>query len=261
MDQIFRLTDNQKAKIKLLIKIKLWVITVGFFFILSEAVLGVRDLPDISTGLLGAFFSGAITLLLKRALNKGRANVLLVHLSFIFDALLIAAAVYANGNIETVWAFAPVFITYMSAYVFGVWAGIFYALYICLIFTGTFTLELVGILPHVPTYGIPNLYTMDLEYFKDALLGLYLMHFITAVSVGSLSRTTDMRNEKIDAAARSCDESAAKKAKLANELEITKRILDDKIREIDRNRKAAEGRDAEIAQVQAELDAIEGGKA
>lgn len=257
---MFYMDDNQTAKIKLLTRIKLWILTFGFLFILSETVFGARDLLDVSSALIAAIISGAVALMVKASLRKDRANALVVHASFIVDSIIIVMAVYINGCLETVWAFAPVFITYMVAYVFGVWQGLAYAAFISLFFTGLFALELNGIIPHFQTYTIPDIYHVDIRYYYDALIGIYIKHFLTAVSVGALSKLTDMRNDKIDEALKAYDEFSQRKAKLEAEAETAKKLLADRSSEVERAGKIKDDRDAEIKSVEAEIAMLQVGR-
>ncbi len=257
---MFNLNDNQIAKLKLLIRIKLWVLSFGFLFILSESLLGVRDLMDIFPGLAGAALSGILALGVRGSLKFGKSDAVFSYISFFIDSTIIVLAVYMNGNIESTWFFAPVFVTYMGAYVFGIGSGIIFGLFTSLLYTGLFALEFMRIIPHVATYGIPTLYWQDPGYFIDSLVGIYFMHFLTAVSVGSLSRLTDQRNEKIDEFSSQFEGLVQGRPKLEKDLEAAEKMLQDRIGDVARSKKISDDRDAEIVNVQQEINALEGGK-
>jgi len=240
----------------LLVRIKLWLVSIAFFLVLFENLVGARDIVDISSGLIGIAFIAVFSFFIKGPLQRKKLPIFMAHISFLIDASVVILVIYLNGGLETPWAFANVLITYMGAYVLGTPYGLFYAAYNSLGYLGVFLLEYYKVIPHFPTFGIEGLYWMDTGYFTDFLMGIFLMHFATAVSVGSLSRTTDKGNEAIEESIKLVDDCEARIKKAAQEAETVKKMLEDKNLELDRNRKISEDREKEIFEAESEVEML-----
>ncbi len=248
---------------KLWLDLKPWVILTAILLIFFENVTRIRTVMEVLHGYIGLVIVLIIGLVMRAYMKKNKIWLSVAHASFIIDASVIIGAIYFHGLLETPWTFGPAFITFMGAYVFGITAGIVYAVYTTFVFSGIFFLEYYKIIPHFSIFhGIENLYWIDMGYFIDSLIGIFLLNFVMAIAVGLLSMITDRRNQRIEEYANKFGEAESRLAGIHAEAEGAAKALGEKIVEIKRNQALIEDRKKEIAEFEGEIERLRrtGGK-
>ncbi len=250
------LDERQTGKMKLCLDIKPWVVAIGLLFIAFENLIGARTIAGVLYGYIALIIVLVIGLIVREYFKKGGRWSILAHLSLLFDSSVIIAGIYFHGNLESPWAFGPAFVTYMGAYVFGIAFGLAYAAYTSFMFLGVFLLEYLRIIPHFPIFNLPNLYWIDVGYFIDSLIGIFILNFVMAIAIGSLSKLTDRRNVKIEEYATKLEESYSKIGVVRVETERAGKLTEEKNAEVERNRKIIEDREAEITDAEKEIERL-----
>jgi len=250
------LNERQTEKMKLWLQIKPWVIAIGFLLILFENLTGVRTFLGVLPGYIALIVVLVIGLIMRQSLKRRKMWLILAHASFIIDASVILAGIYFHGGLETPWAFGPVFVTFMGAYVFGTAVGIVYATYTFSMFLGMFLLEYYRIIPHFSIFNLPDLYWIDEGYFADSLLGIFMLNFVMAIAVGAVSRVTDQRSEKIEEYVRELEESYSRVRAVEVEAEQAAKLVEEKNAELKRNRKIIKDREQEITEVERDIERL-----
>jgi len=254
------LFGRQGEKMKIWIRIKVWVILVMLAFISFEILVGSRPFVDLISIYAVFAVMAALTWWTFALVKEGKLWRWLAQFSFFLDISLIVAGIYVRGGLEIPWIFGPSLITFMAAYVFGVGMGFVYAAYASFAFLGMFLLEYFKFIPHFAVYNIPGLYWIDPGYFIDAVIGIFMMNFAMAFAIGSLSKLTDQRDEKIEEYLRELEQTYERSSTLLSDVEDVRRLAEDKRVEVDRNIKIIDDRESEIAETEKEIERIRGEK-
>jgi hypothetical protein len=250
------LTDRQTEKMKLWLKIKPPMIFIAILLIAFENLAGVRDFFGHLPAYIALIVALVLGLAMRDFMKKGKMWLPLAHASFLIDSTVILAAVYSHGSLETPWAFGPVFVTFMGAYVFGIGYGMAYAAFACCSFLGVFLLEIYRIIPHIPIFGIPDLYWTHTGYFVNFLVGFFMMNFTLAFAIGSLGKLIDQRNEKIERYVQELEGSGAKIQNVEREAGVVADAVLKKNAEVERNREIIADRESEIAETKKEIERL-----
>ena len=113
------------------LRIKPWVIAIACSLIAVENISGVRTFLGVLPGYIALVAALVIGLIMLSYLREGKVSLIMAHISFFIDSTVVITGNYFHGGLETPWAFGPSFVTFMGAYVFGLFSGIVYAAYTC----------------------------------------------------------------------------------------------------------------------------------
>jgi len=250
------LADSQADKIRILLRTKLWAVGLAFAIICLINIAGIRNFKGLLPGYIAVVCVAIFGLIMKYVTREGNIPVWLAHFSFFSDISAIILGIYFHGSLETPWVFTSVVVTFMVAYVLGTAWGVAYAFLIPSLFAGVFSLEFYSIIPHVEIYDISGLYYIDPGYFIDNIVGIFLLHVLMAFSVGSLSKLTDQRSEKISDYAVELKQSVDRQEKIEQEVESVARELKERKNEVLRRNKIREDREKEIEETEKEIERI-----
>ena len=134
-------------------------------------------------------FCGILGVFVKIAIKKGKSVNSLTHFSLSFDLFLAITAIYFTGGIENNWLFFPIFCIFVANYLFTFKMSLIYATVSFVSIVIMFLLEYFNIIPHFGTYGFPdNFYTVYPSYWRDSLLGVFILFYFSAFIGGYFTR-------------------------------------------------------------------------
>lgn len=176
-----------------------WLILISASLLVGlELLLGVINstyfLYTFSCLLASAFF----TLPLFFAFKKEKLFPFLAVLSFFIDLILVILALYLNGNVENTWLFFPVFIIFLSGYLFSLTISMAFAALSFLGILGVYLLEYFKVIPHFPAYGYPDFLWQYPHYAQDYLIGMFLLYLVGGFASGYLNAAMRRKNEDLE---------------------------------------------------------------
>jgi signal transduction histidine kinase/ActR/RegA family two-component response regulator len=178
--------------IKLLLCL-LVIIIVTIYFFLSEL-----HITGFLTTIAAVLFCGATSLVILYLIKTFCIKKWMLHVSLALDMFIVILAVYFTGAIVNTWLFFPVIIIFAASYLFAVKTSLIYATAAYMSIVLIFVLEYNNIIPHFGTYGFPeNFYHIFPLYWQDALLGMFILYYVSALISGYL---TFIMNKALDKA-------------------------------------------------------------
>jgi len=178
---------NEKERVKLYVNIK-WFILAGLFLFIGAETLGgiVVGLPSLSS-----FFSIALSAAMNIAIffiaRSKKHYPFLIHISVFLDFIVITSALYFNGGAENAWWFLPVFLIFLSGYMFTLWVALFYATLASLALILVFFLEFNHLAPHYTIHRVPINILNNPGFLIDYALGMFLLYYTGAIISGYLN--------------------------------------------------------------------------
>jgi len=190
--------ESRIENIKLYLKMKWLVVLIIFLVNIFEGVGGLTSLAQgliVYTGLLIVSLFG---FLLHLQIKKKKSIRLITHLSLIFDILVIILTLYFHGGIQNSWLFLPTFVIFLSSFVFGFSAGVFYSAFSFLVIIIMAIIQYRGIVPSFPLFNLPEQHWRNTQYIVDYLAGMGVLYFTSALSIGLLNRLAAQRMKSVN---------------------------------------------------------------
>jgi signal transduction histidine kinase len=234
--------DQNLEKADLYLHFKWMTISTIALIILAESYLGIISTMVLFWDLIGliAAFAAGIFLWLNIGRLKPLANA--IHFSLLVDLLVIVAVFHLGGGPESTWGFLPIVVVVVAGYLFGWRAAFVYAAVSFCSLALMFGLEYWHVLPHYSAFYFPIAYWHNVNYLGDYLLGLFLLHILTAATAGYYNHIVEknagaLRQSTAEAVAARTDSEAARQlvTKAREELEL--RVIE-RTREVEDARRA-----------------------
>jgi signal transduction histidine kinase len=236
--------EQDMAKVDLYLHLKWMAISAIALTVLAESYLVVVAPAILFWGFVGLLVSFLAGIVLWLNLGRIKALVLMVHVSLLADLLVIVATYHLCGGPESTWGFLPIVIVVVAGYLFGWRAAFIYAALSFGAITMIFGLEYWHVLPHHSVFDLPIPYWHSLNYLGDYLLGLLLLHLITAATAGYYNHVVEDGAEKLR---RSTAEAvAAREESEAAKQEVMKAREGLELRVIERTKEVEEARRATL---------------
>ncbi|MFC1637544.1 histidine kinase dimerization/phospho-acceptor domain-containing protein [Candidatus Margulisiibacteriota bacterium] len=176
--------------------------------------------------------------LLTIALRRGGLIAVFTHISLATDIVTLIFILYFTGGVENIWFFTPVLLILSAAYIFGLNSGMVYAALSFVLIFLVFTLEYLRIIPHFSLHNIPEIYWRIPFRTANYLVGLGMLFFIVAFSIGKLTQLTQEKQRQHEesladakASQKNAEESQQAMMNVAEDLERAKAGLEKRVRE------------------------------
>lgn len=189
---------QELEKIKQYIRIKMYSLAFILTAMTVELILGVMAQAVALLSYLAismAFVTGLVLYFMTR---RGNVDKRFAYLSFAFDILLVAVALYLGGGTENTWWFLPVFVIFIAGYIYGVPAALIFAAVSFSVLCVFFTLEYFSLFPHFSNLNLPPEAWRNFRYLADYLTGMFLLYAASAVISGYFSQTQTKNYEKLE---------------------------------------------------------------
>jgi len=218
-------------KLRLYIRMKWWAVFILLVVVLMETLVGSTGLLALFSTYAGLFVVSVINLTLYLFTRKGKFHPSLLHLSLVFDLLIMSAVLYFSGGPENAWWFIPVLVIFTSGYLFNQQIALAYALLAFLILSLVFGLEYSRLVPHYPVYALPSAHWMNRVFLSDYALGMLVLYSMGALISGYFNRLMQESHDQIE-------KNLASAIAAKEEAEASRRALAKRTEDLEKARKA-----------------------
>jgi|GEM_PF-1908342 len=184
--------------IRFYIRIKWLILALLFLTNLFENLSGLTSVFQGSVVYLGIFIVALPIFLIEWSIRKNKMVNLVTSISLCLDILIIVLVLYFHGGIENSWLFLPIFAIFLSSYIFGLFAGIAYAVFAYIVVIVMAIAQFTGFIPHFPLFDLPEAHWRNIQYIFDYMTGMFVLYMASAFSIGFLTRLAQQRAERLN---------------------------------------------------------------
>ncbi len=184
--------------IRFYLRIKWLILALLFLSNLFENLSGLTAVIQGSIVYSAIFVAALPIFLIEWSIRRNKMVNLVTSVSLVFDILIIVLVLYFHGGVENSWLFMPIFVIFLASYIFGLAAGIAYALFAYVVVLIMSIVQYLGVIPHFPLFHLPEIHWRNIQYIVDYMTGMFVLYMASAFSIGFLTRLAQQRAERLN---------------------------------------------------------------
>jgi len=191
-------TELKSERIKRYIVVKWWVMAFSYLGVLVQNLTGTLgwwiSIPTYAGITLITFDN----LLLEIMARRGKFNDLLTQFFMAIDIVVIVGTLYyGGGGAESPWWYLPIFLIFISGYIYDIWISLAFAAFSTVLISLVFSLEYFRLVPHFSVYSFQPTFWREKEYVIDYIMSMTVLYFSGAVISGLLGNLFKQHAEEI----------------------------------------------------------------
>jgi signal transduction histidine kinase len=211
-------TEFKSERIKRYIVVKWWVMAFSYVGVLAQNLIGTLGWTTAIPTYAGITLITANNLILQIMARRGKFNDLLTQFFMAIDIVVIGGTLYyGGGGAESPWWFLPIFLIFISGYIYDIWISLAFAAFSTVLISLVFSLEYFRLVPHFSVYSFKATFWREREYVFDYIMSMTVLYFSGAVISGLLGNLFKQHAEEITQLNASLEEKVVERARQLKE--------------------------------------------